>query len=40
MCFFWNTPIEDSVKNKELTRQLCKDSLVKVVLVDYETGDI
>lgn len=35
--FFWNTPIEDSVSNRNLTREMCLDTSVKVVLVDYES---
>lgn len=35
---FWNTPIEDSISNRELTRKMCMDTSVKVVLVDYTTN--
>ena len=32
----WNTPIKkDTIGNLKLTELLCKDSLIKVVLVDY-----
>ncbi|MDD3281187.1 MAG: hypothetical protein PHC83_06410, partial [Bacteroidales bacterium] len=34
---FWNTPIEDSLSNRALTREMCLDTSVKVVLVDYES---
>lgn len=36
----WQTPAECTPENVEMTREICRDSHVKVVLVDYEKPSI
>ena len=36
----WNTPIKESIPNIALTRKLCKDTSIKVVLVDYASPNL
>lgn len=37
---FWDTPKEFTPENVEFTKELCGNESVKVVLVDYPTGEI
>ncbi|MDD4142414.1 MAG: hypothetical protein PHR20_06455 [Bacteroidales bacterium] len=37
---FWHTPADYTPENVELTKRICANKSVKVVLVDYETPDL